>query len=175
VEYPALAAPVGGPGHDQETPMSTRRPLRTLLPVSLALIVLASIASPAFASDADAEAIKSLIRDSYVHGAFNELNPEAMKRGFHPDFAIFSADGEDIARYPIATWADRTAKRKADPEFDPAGNVWEHRFAAVDVTGGSAMVKIELSQDGKLVYTDYLSLLKFDSGWRIVAKVYHKH
>ncbi len=36
-------------------------------------------------------------------------------------------------------------------------------------------VKIELSKDGKLVYTDYLSLLKFDSGWRIVAKVYHRH
>ncbi|MEM7355177.1 MAG: nuclear transport factor 2 family protein [Acidobacteriota bacterium] len=36
-------------------------------------------------------------------------------------------------------------------------------------------MKIELSKDGKLVYTDYLSLLKFDSGWRIVAKVYHSH
>ncbi len=32
-----------------------------------------------------------------------------------------------------------------------------------------------LSKDGRLVYTDYLSLLKFDSGWRIVAKVYHSH
>ncbi|TDI93056.1 MAG: hypothetical protein E2O76_17870 [Caldithrix sp.] len=26
-----------------------------------------------------------------------------------------------------------------------------------------------------MVCTDYLSLLKFDSGWKIVAKVYHKH
>ena len=31
------------------------------------------------------------------------------------------------------------------------------------------------SHEGKHVYTDYLSLLKFDSGWRIVAKVYHSH
>ena len=45
----------------------------------------------------------------------------------------------------------------------------------IDVTGGVAMVKVELSQEGELVYTDYLSLIKFDSGWRIVAKVYHKH
>jgi len=34
---------------------------------------------------------------------------------------------------------------------------------------------VELFRDGELVFTDYLSLLKFDSGWRIVAKVYHKH
>ena len=126
--------------------MRNRSSLRLLF---LTMIALASIASPTLASDADVDAIKSLIRDSYVHGAFNDLNPEAMKRGFHPDFAIFSARGEDIAKYPIATWAEGTAKRKADPEFDPAGNVWEHRFAQVDVTGGSAMVKIELSQRWK--------------------------
>ncbi|MEL1229541.1 MAG: nuclear transport factor 2 family protein [Candidatus Neomarinimicrobiota bacterium] len=26
-----------------------------------------------------------------------------------------------------------------------------------------------------MVYTDYLLLSKFDSGWKIVAKVYHRH
>jgi predicted dehydrogenase len=42
----------------------------------------------------------------------------------------------------------------------------------------SAMLQHEngrLSRDGKLVYTDYLSLLKFSSGWKIAAKVYHEH
>ena len=119
--------------------------------------------------------IKALIEKAYVHGAFNELNPAAMEHGFHPDFAIFSPDGEAIKKYPIADWVKRTAERKASDDFDPAKNSWQHHFAAVDVTGGSASVKIELSKDGKLVYTDYLSLLKFDSGWRIVAKVYHRH
>ena len=69
----------------------------------------------------------------------------------------------------------RTRERKASADFDPAENVWEHHFAAVDVTGDSASVKIELSKEGKKVYTDYLSLLRFESGWRIVAKVYHRH
>ena len=36
--------------------------------------------------------VKDLILKCYVHGAFNELNPDAMRKGFHPDFAIFSAD-----------------------------------------------------------------------------------
>ncbi len=133
------------------------------------------LAAPALADGHEEQAIEDLILKAYVHGAFNELNPDAMRAGFHEDFAIFSAKGEAISKYPIATWADGAAKRKADPAFDPAENRWAHRFVSVDVTGGSASVKIELSKDGKLVYTDYLSLLKFDSGWRIVAKVYHQH
>ena len=120
-------------------------------------------------------AVKELILKSYVHGAFNELNPEAMRAGFHPDFAIYSAKGEEIEKYPISAWADGAAKRKSDPKFDASKNVWTHNFASVDVTGGSAAVKIELSNEGKHIYTDYLSLLKFESGWKIVAKVYHKH
>ncbi len=123
----------------------------------------------------DTATIKALIEKCYVHGAFNELNPEALEHGFHPDFAIFSPDGEAIKKYPIADWVKRTAERKAGADFDPAENSWQHHFASVDVTGNSASVKIELSRDDKLVYTDYLSLLKFDSGWRIVAKVYHRH
>lgn len=123
----------------------------------------------------DVKAVKALIEKSYVNGAFNELDADAMRAGFHEDFAIFSAKGEAISKYPIAVWADGVSKRKADPEFDAAKNVWTHNFASVDVTGGAASVKIELSHKGKHVYTDYLSLLKFESGWRIVAKVYHKH
>jgi hypothetical protein len=126
-------------------------------------------------NDEDVEVITKLIVRSYLHGAFNELNPDAMRAGFHPDFAIFSAKGEEISKYPIADWADSVERRKSDPGFDPRDNKWDYKIATIDVTGGAAAVKVELSKDGALVYTDYLSLLEFDSGWRIVAKVYHKH
>lgn len=147
------------------------------LPLSIAAFALLFVGlSPALADSGDDEAeIRELIERSYVHGAFNELNPEELEKGFHPDFAIFSPNGEAIKKFPIAEWVKRTGERKASPDFDPKKNVWEHHFAAVDVTGRSASVKIELSKDGKKVFTDYLSLLKFDSGWRIVAKVYHRH
>ncbi|MEO1652981.1 MAG: nuclear transport factor 2 family protein, partial [Bacteroidota bacterium] len=123
----------------------------------------------------DSEEIKKLIDASYFHGAFNELNPEAMAKGFHPDFAIFSPKGEDIRKYPIKDWVENTRKRKSDPEFDPKKNVWEGKVVKLDITGNSASAKIELRKDKQLIYTDYLSLLKFESGWKIVAKVYHKH
>lgn len=121
------------------------------------------------------EAIKEKILNGYVHGAFNELNPEAMTDTFHEDFAIFSPNGEDIRKYPISTWVESTRERKADPEFKAEDNVWEHKFKKVDVSGHAAAVELELYRNGDHVFTDYLSLLKFDNGWKVVAKVYYRH
>ncbi len=39
---------------------------------------------------------------SFVHRAFNELNQESIRNGFHSDFAIYSTKGEGIGKYPIA-------------------------------------------------------------------------
>lgn len=124
---------------------------------------------------ADADAVRAVIKDAYFHGAFNEQNTDAMARGFHEDFAIFSARGEDLARYEIETWIEGIQERRARPDFDPASTRMEGRIVSLDMTGGAASAKIELRRDGKLVYTDYLSLLKFPSGWKISAKVYHAH
>ena len=149
--------------------------MRNLTALFLALILSAWTVAIAQDKTDPADEVRAVVEDSYINGAFNALDPDAMRSGFHPDFAIFSADGEEIKKYPIDEWASGVAKRKADPEFDPAKNVWTHELPFIDVTGGAAVVKVELSRNGKLVFTDYLSLLKFDSGWRIVAKVYHKH
>ena len=152
-----------------------RNQMRSLTAVCLALIL--SVWAMAAAQDKTdpADEVRAVVEDSYINGAFNALDPDAMKSGFHPDFAIFSADGEKIKKYPIGEWVAGVAKKKASPEFDSADNVWEHKLPIIEVTGGAASVKVELYRNGTLVFTDYLSLLKFDSGWRIVAKVYHKH
>jgi len=149
--------------------------MRKLTTLFLALIL--SLSATALAQDeaTPEDEVRAVVERSYINGAFNALDPDAMRKGFHPDFAIFSADGESIKKYPIADWVSGVEKRKADPEFDPAKNVWTHKLPIIDVTGGAAAVKVELYRDGKLVFTDYLSLLRFDSGWRIVAKVYHRH
>jgi len=142
---------------------------------TIALIFVGLFVSSLATAQSDKDQIKKVIEEGYVHGAFNELNPEAMRKTFHEDFAIFSPKGNEISKYPIDTWAKGVEKRKSSDEFDPSKNKWDHKFATIDITGNAAAVKIELSKDGKHVYTDYLSLLKFDDGWRIVAKVYYQH
>lgn len=140
----------------------------------LTVLLIAGISATNYIPKEEA-AVKDVIMTGYVHGAFNELDPEAMAKTFHKDFAIFSPDGEEISRYPISNWVESTKNRKEDPNFDPKNNVWEPKFNSISVNGNAAVVELELHHKGKHVFTDYLSLLKFESGWKVVAKVYHRH
>lgn len=119
--------------------------------------------------------VEKVIKASYFNGAFNDLDTKAMRKGFHPEFAIFSAKGNDINRYPINTWVKGIETRKQAANFDASRSKMDCKIVSINVTGGCAAAKIEISKDGKKIYTDYLSLLKFDDGWKVVAKVYHAY
>ena len=69
--------------------------------IILSLIVTLAISGTVFGGD-DKEAVAQVIKSAYFNGAFNDLDTKSMKKGFHPDFAIFSAKGEKLSRYPIA-------------------------------------------------------------------------
>jgi len=146
---------------------------KTML-VMLVTIIAVSFIGVIHGQDDKAE-VKNVIQKSYFNGAFNDLDTEAMRQGFHPDFAIFSAKGTEISKYPIATWIEGIEKRKQDANFDASQAKMDCKIAHLDVTAGCAAAKVEIFKDGKQIYTDYLSLLKFDDGWKIVAKVYHAH
>ena len=119
--------------------------------------------------------VRAVIERSYFNGAFNDLDTESMRKGFHPDFAIFAPSGTEISRYPIDAWIESIDKRKADANFERSKTGMDCEIVWLDVTGGCASAKVEISKNGTLVFTDYLSLLEFDDGWKIVAKVYHRH
>ena len=146
------------------------------LKVTLSIVVLLISGLQASNLLADSKAdIRDVIERSYFNGAFNEQDTKSMKEGFHPDFAIFSPKGTELKKYPIAEWIANTEKWKASPEYDKAKAKADCKIISLDVTGICASAKIEVRENGKLIYTDYLSLLKFENGWKIVAKVYHEH
>ncbi len=126
-------------------------------------------------SDFEIKEVEALVLKSYVKGAFNDMNYEDMAAGFHEDFAIFRAEGENLVRYEIADWVENTKKKKESADWKLEDNIWEHKFPVIDITETSAVVKVELYRNDKHIFTDYLSLLKFDSGWKIVGKVYTRH
>lgn len=150
--------------------MKIKQVLISTLALSLILLPFQSVNA-----QTEEDIVKEVISNGYINGAFNALDADAMRKTFHEDFAIFSTKGETLSKYPISTWAEGVEKRKNSDDFDPTKNKWEHEFVSVDITGGAAAVKIKLFKESKHVYTDYLSLLKFENGWRVVAKVYHEH
>jgi hypothetical protein len=147
-----------------------KKNLIIIISLILSLVLMGSI----MGSD-DKTEVANVIKKAYFQGAFNDMNTEAMRKGFHPDFAIFYAKGNELGKYPIDTWIKRTEEGKDDPSFLEKRKDMDCIIINLDITGGCASAKVEISKNGEKIYTDYLSLLKFDDGWRIVAKVYYQH
>jgi hypothetical protein len=151
---------------------------RQVIVGALVVLGLAGASMALLESEADVAKteIQALIEASYVNGAFNDLDTKSMRAGFDPIFKIHGV-GEDgkLSTYPIDEWITNIEKRKAAPDFDPEDQKWEHRFSLIDVTGSAAVAKIELFRNSRHVFTDYLSLLKLEDGWKITDKVYYQH
>jgi len=132
--------------------------------------------SSLFAQELSAEqqAAKQVVTDAYVEGIQNGGSIEAIRKGFHPSFNMLRFMNNEVKPLPIEEWITNIEKYRAEkPDPNPVRT--EAKFVSVDVTGNTAVVKVELTKEGKLIFTDYLTLFKFTEGWRIVSKVYHRH
>lgn len=132
-------------------------------------------ASTTDANISDEAAVRDVVNSAYCNGAYNALDTVVMARGFHPGFAIISPGTDQLERYTIAEWIASIEKRKSAPGFDLATAKRECHLQSVDVTGAVANVKMEVHKDGARIYTDYLFLLRFADGWKIVSKIYQDH
>jgi hypothetical protein len=142
------------------------------LTVLLLLVAIASLKLSAQANDTDQ--IKDLINKAYIEGLHNGGNLDETRKGFHPGFDLLILKNNQMEKLPIYNWIESTEKkRKENPTPSPIKTVVN--FVNIDITGTSAVAKIELSREGKLIFTDYISLYKFEEGWKIVGKIYFKH
>ena len=119
----------------------------------------------------DEAAIRAVILSAYRDGLCNVGDVEAVKKGFHPEFRLLGIKDDALTILPIADWINMTEAKKAAGKFPPA-NLVAMEFPLIDITGNAAVAKVEFMVGGKHVYTDYLSLLRFAAGWKIVNKIY---
>jgi hypothetical protein len=134
-----------------------------------------STAASPIASTDEIAAIRDVVITAYCNGAYNALDTASMAEGFHPEFAILGAAADGLDRYTIGEWIAAIEKRKSAPGFDIATAQRDCELLSIDVAGDAANVKMEVRRDGALMYTDYLFLLRFADGWKIVSKIYHAH
>lgn len=125
------------------------------------------------AQNEDKESIKQVIQKAYVDGLQNLKDLNETEKGFHPGFNLLIKSKNMLKKYPIYNWIYSSELRKANKKEDRP--VTTCAFPFIDITGDAAVAKIELMREGKKIFTDYLSLYKFDEGWRIVSKIYHHH
>jgi hypothetical protein len=139
------------------------------------LITIMALMALSLCAQSEEDAVKKVVTEAYVEGIHNGGTLEAIDKGFHPSFVLpgIGQDGHTISLLPIYTWREMIRQNK-EAGRKPMVRI-ECRFLSVDVTGGAAMAKIELIREGKTIFTDYLGLYKFQDGWRIVNKIYHRH
>jgi hypothetical protein len=126
--------------------------------------------------DQDKKEIVKVIQSAYVDGLQNKGPVAAIEAGFHPGFDLLGIRNNELTKWPIYSWVDYHKKRlKEDPTPPTEEEKTTAKFPMVDITGNAAIVKVELYRGGNQIFTDYLSLYKFEEGWKIVNKIYFRH
>lgn len=141
---------------------------------SILLLVFIFTSAAIKAQTSDSDAIKELINKAYVEGLHNGGNLDETRKGFHPGFDLLILKNNQMEKLPIYNWIESTEKRRKEATA-PVLTKTTVKFVNIDITGTSAVAKIELLREGKLIFTDYLSLYKFEEGWKVVGKIYFKH
>ena len=119
-------------------------------------------------AQADGSAIQDLIEARYLAGFARGFNGENMRRGFHKDFRMVTWWKDKLTIKGLETWIGKIAGGSgATPEQRAK---WSWDFPEVEVAGDAALAKIELSNEGHLMFTDFFLLYRFPEGWRVVEK-----
>lgn len=144
---------------------------RAIVLVGCALVVpllAARAGSPEI--PADEAAIREVIERAYVEGLHVRGDETAVREGFHPDFVMTVHDGDGVIVVPLEMWLEHL---ELDGERNP--EPIEARFERIDVTGNTAVVRLEIFEGGEHLYTDYFGLYKLTDGWKIVNKLFQEH
>ena len=176
---PAAAASsvADSPVHNAAAPRFNPGAIAATLLISLPLLALAQGPD----SGRDEAAIRQSVQ--YYFDAMKNNDAESLKKAFHPKAKWLNAGDKgylwEISQERVAANLQSNARRhmlKLNATM---------KIVAIDITGSVASAKIETeySTSGppevipKLAYkgaklTEYLSLIKFDDGWKIVSRIY---
>ena len=139
--------------------------MRTTRLIPIATAVLLGAAALSAQQNSDEAGVRAAL-NHYIQGHASG-DGSHMKIAFHPNANLyFIRDG----KYAERTSADYAAGFSGKPAGDEAQR--RRRIESVDISGTAAQAKIVLEYPG-VTFTDYMTLLKIDGEWKIVAKVFH--
>ncbi len=67
-------------------------------------VAFSACAGKETATNTEAEAVKTVVREAYVRGIQIDRDVEAIRKGFDPAFNILILQDDEISEYPIETW-----------------------------------------------------------------------
>ncbi len=113
------------------------------------------------------DGLKKLVLECYIAPLYLDGDLNRIKEGFHEDFHMYVLYQSTFYIRTRSEWLEdiQSVRKRNLPKKAVS---WE--FAHIDHEGQTAVVKLILHEEGKLKYIDYLTLYRFDSGWRVITK-----
>lgn len=121
--------------------------------------------TPAFAQDSEEAAIRETIQHYFQGHATG--NGEHFRKAFHADAKLFFIRDGKLTQWTADEYIGRASGKPAADESQR-----KRRIDSIDISGNAAIVKVTLDYP-KVVFTDYMSMLKIDGQWKIVNKTFY--
>lgn len=93
---------------------------------------------------------------------------EGVANAFHKDAVMYGFTNGELLGGPIKNLFDFVKKNGTAPEITT-------RLDVLAITPTTAVVRVDMEKDAiGADYNDYLTLIKIDGDWKVIAKVYHQ-
>ncbi|MFJ7315536.1 nuclear transport factor 2 family protein [Pseudomonas sp. NPDC098747] len=103
----------------------------------------------------------------YVEG-LRVGSADSVAQAFHKDAVMYGFTHGELLGGPIKNLFDFVNKNGAAPDITT-------RLDVLAITPTTAVVRVDMENDAiGADYNDYLTLLKIDGAWEVIAKVYHQ-
>lgn len=121
-------------------------------------------------------AIREVIQEAFVNGIYNEGYLRSVELSYSNAFqSIRLVDSERVEVETLADWITRVRENQAAGKYPvPDDQRVSVKYLKIDIIGTAANVEFNFMQGGKVRHTDFLALYKFNSGWRIVNRIFYE-
>ncbi|GAB7543102.1 nuclear transport factor 2 family protein [Cupriavidus sp. 8B] len=107
------------------------------------------------------------VAQKYVDG-LRIGSAEGVATAFHKDAVMYGFTNGELLGGPIGNLFDFVRKNGKAPEITT-------RLDVLAITPTTAVVRVDMEKDAiGADYNDYLTLIKIDGDWKVIAKVYHQ-
>lgn len=154
----------------QWTNNTTMKSIKLLLITAILLVPTTIDSSPIKSAPRE---IKRVITIGYIEGVFLKGDMDLIREKWHSDCDIVYYDPVDriLQKGSAIQYFESYFKKNPGP-MNPDIS---YEFKSIQVAGYAAIATVEISNKDKTrkIYTDYLSLYRFKSGWKIVSKTFY--
>lgn len=107
------------------------------------------------------------VAQKYVDG-LRVGSADSVAEAFHKDAVMYGFTNGELLGGPIANLFDFIEKNGKAPDIST-------RLDVLAITPTTAVVRVDMEKDAiGADYNDYLTLIRIDGAWKVIAKVYHQ-